>query len=181
MRRVGLLAVVLVALVGAACEFKPPPPPPPPDVIVWGDSFGVDTAPYMPYEERVHGGTHPCSWIDDIGWQALSNPPRVAVMMFMGNGVIDGACDWPDAVKRIDDGFRSVGTRVVWVAAVAHPMFPTLRPTVNGYIAPYEVAHGPADAIGGDLYLPQYRGSDLYHLNDEGAQLFAAETVEAVG
>jgi hypothetical protein len=172
MRRILLAAALGAASLGlAGCLGGTAPAAAPaasPAVILWGDSFGESVAPYLPYEERVHGGTSPCTWRDNV---ASAPAPRTAVLVFVGNDLLNGKCDWRSAVAAITTNLRSRGSRVVWIAAPVHPDYPTLRAAVNALLA--SPAHGPANSIGGDFYLPEYRGPDGYHLNSAGAHRFA--------
>ena len=172
-RRVVLLFVGAVAL--AACATGGLKPPPPSPVVLWGDSFGEGVSPYLPYVERVHGGTSPCHWVDEI----VNTPaPGVAVLLFVGNGM--ATCNWPAAVQAITDSLQSRGSRVIWVAAPKR-LIDDLHLAVNSVLAPYGPTYGPADSVGGDVYLPQYREPDGWHLNREGDELFANAIRQAVG
>ena len=168
--------LLAVALGAVACNFKPGAPAAPGDVVLWGDSFGETVAPYLPYVERVYGGTAPCDWLDEI---RESPAPQTAVLLFVGNKLADRTCDYPNAVAAITQSLRSRGARVVWVAAPYLPIFPGARSILNAiYPNP---AHGPADAIGGDVLRLEYRNPDRNHLNVTGAKLFAQKIQGVVG
>ena len=168
-------ALTLLALMAACVPLKGEPPPGRPDVTLWGDSFGETVAPLLPYSEHFHSGTAPCDWVNSI----LEAPaPRTAVLLFVGNKLADGACDYPSAVSIITTSLEARGSRVIWVAAPLLPVNPQARTTLNS-IYP-EAAHGPADAIGGNVWLAAYRGPDNNHLNELGASVFALAIQEVV-
>ena len=169
-----IVLLVLPLLAIAACGPVKGTAVPPPSVTLWGDSFGEQVAPYLDYSERVMGGTAPCTWLDDIAERPV---PRTAVLVFVGNQL--GECDYAGTVAAITRNLRSRGSRVVWIAAPYLPVNPWARPTLNAlYPSP---AHGPADSIGGDVYMPEYRAADGQHLNALGAQRFAHAIRVAVG
>ena len=176
-RGVVLLLVGAVGLASCATGgFKPPSPPPGyAPVVLWGDSFGVGVSPYLPYVERVHGGTSPCQWVNEIG---ETPAPAVAVLLFVGNGMT--TCDWPAAVQAITESLQSRGSRVIWVAAPKR-LVDDLHLAVNTVLAPYGPTRLPADSVGGDVYLPQYREPDGWHLNRDGDERFAQAIKQAVG
>src|SRR5688572_18556206 len=83
-----------------------------PGTVLWGDSFGKSVAPYLSYDEHVHGGSSPCDWIDDV----MKTPaPEVAVMVFVGNKL--QSCDYRAAARFITQSLQSRGSHVIWIAA----------------------------------------------------------------
>jgi hypothetical protein len=182
MKRFVTLALAASMLALAACAPTKSTATAPPRVVVWGDSFGVSVAPYLApagYDVRAHGGFAPCDWLPDIRATAASRPPAVAVLLFVGNKLADGRCDYPTAVQAITTSLASRGSRVIWIAVPFLPIFPQARTTLNAlYPNP---AHGPANSIGGDVYAQEYRAADLNHLNAEGAARFADAIKQVVG
>ncbi len=183
MKRFATLALTGCILVLAACTGPTKSTATAPSsVILWGDSFGVDVAPYLAaagYDVRAYGGLAPCDSLPDIQATVASRPPAVAVLLFVGNKLADGGCDYPAAVQAITTSLASRGSRVIWIAAPLLSIFPGARPTLNAvYPNP---AHGPANSIGGDVFLPEYRAPDLNHLNAVGAARFADAIKQAVG
>jgi hypothetical protein len=175
MKRLLVLAMALAALSVAACA-PAKKGPPRPDVVLWGDSFGEQVAPYLPYDERVYGGLNPCLVVENV---TTKPAPPVAVLLFVGSNLApNGAtphCDYPSAVNTITSSLQSRGTRVVWLAALCNPQFPGDAAVLNA-IYPNPV-HGPADSIGCD---PQFREPDG-HLTEVGKQRVAHEILQAVG
>jgi hypothetical protein len=177
MMRAGLLALALVVGLGAAaCTSTPSPPPEAAAAVtLWGDSFGETVAPYLSYREHVYGGTAPCDWRDHV---ANSPAPRTAVLLFVGNKLAEGDCNYPDAVAAITRDLESRGSRVVWIAAPYMPILPLARQILNGIYPSPE--HGPADSVGGAVALVEYRAPDGNHLNVTGAERFARAIEEVV-
>ncbi|MGH9050211.1 MAG: hypothetical protein ACRDY4_10810 [Acidimicrobiia bacterium] len=176
MRRLVVLAIVAAGFaVGACAPTKKVPPRP--DVVLWGDSFGQQVAPYLPYDERVFGGLSPCHVVENV---TTTQAPPVAVLLFVGSNLAPrGAqphCDYESAVSTITSSLQSRGTRVLWLAALCNPDWPESRDILNA-IYPNPV-HGPADSIGGCD--PAYREPDG-HLNEAGRQRVAHEIMQAVG
>jgi hypothetical protein len=169
-----IVLLVLPMLAIAACAPLEGTAAPAPEVTLWGDSFGEQVAPYLAYDERVMGGTAPCDWLGDIADQPA---PHTAVLLFVGNELAE--CDYAASVAAITRDLRSRGSRVVWIAAPHLPINPAARSALNAlYPNP---AHGPADSIGGDAHLPEYRAADGQHLNAAGARRFAHAIEVAVG
>jgi hypothetical protein len=182
MKRFVTLALAASMLALAACAPTKSTATAPPRVVVWGDSFGVSVAPYLApagYDVRAYGGLAPCDSLPDIRATAANGPPTVAVLLFVGNKLADGGCDYPAAVQAITTSLASRGSRVVWIAVPFLPIFPEARATLNAlYPNP---AHGPANSIGGDVYLSVFRAADGNHLSAPGAQLFADAIKQVVG
>jgi len=173
MKRWLALAIVVAGLaVGACAPTKKVPPRP--DVVLWGDSFGEQVAPYLPYDERVYGGLSPCHVIENV---TTTPAPPVAVLLFVGSNLEpNGAtpyCDYRSAVNTITSSLQSRGTRVLWLAALCNPRYPGDAAVLND-IYPNPV-HGPADSIGCGFREPDG------HLTEEGKQRVAHAILQAVG
>jgi hypothetical protein len=162
---------LLIAVAGLACA--PTKGVPRPDVVLWGDSFGEQVAPYLPYEERVFGGLHPCLVEENV----VTNPaPPIAVFLFVGSEFAPpGNCNYQPAVDRITANLVGRGSRVIWLAALCDPHGRTNHHAVTAtYPNP---VHGPANSIGCD---PNFREPDG-HLTEVGKQRVANQILAAVG
>jgi hypothetical protein len=119
-RRILLPLLLLAATVLGACA--PLKGGAPSGVVLWGDSFGEQVAPLLPYEERVFGGTAPCHWLPEIRERAASRPPAVALLLFGGSTMPCGGLDRyvPDTLEAIRV-LEAAGTRVFVIAAPCQP------------------------------------------------------------
>jgi hypothetical protein len=176
MKRLLVLVIVLAGISVAACA-PAKKGPPRPDVVLWGDSFGEQVAPYLPYDERVFGGLNPCLVVENV---TTKPAPPVAVLLFVGSNLPpDGAqphCDYESAVNTITSSLQSRGTRVLWLAALCNPARPQDQAILNE-IYPNPV-HAPADSIGGCD--PAFREPGG-HLNEAGKQRVAHAILQTVG
>ena len=175
MRRLVVLAIVAAGLAVGACA--PTKGVPRPDVVLWGDSFGEQVAPYLPYDERVFGGLNPCLVVENVTTRPA---PPVAVLLFVGSNLPphepEPHCDYQWAVDTITSSLQSRGSRVLWIAALCNPHRPESAGILNA-IYPNPV-YGPTYSIGGCD--PAFREPDG-HLNEVGKQRVANEIMQAVG
>jgi hypothetical protein len=175
-RRVLLPSLLLVVAVTAACA-PTKKGAPPGGVVLWGDSFGEQVAPLLPYEEHYFGGTAPCHWLPEIRWHAAVRPPAVAVLLFAGSTMPCGGLDRyvPDTLEAIRV-LEAAGTCVFVLAAPCvkpGPGVPEVNPIYTSGGVP--LAWGPHDSVcPGGVYTEAYRLSDQ-HLNATGVARFAYE------
>lgn len=170
---VGLI-VALCLIVGTGCV--PQGTEPTPRVVVWGDSFGEQVRPHLPYETRAFGGTAPCDWLQNMVETPLA-PNSTAVLVFVGNKYNAG-CDYAGAVAGIEAWATSLGVRTVWIAAPLIPVYQVDSQLNSLYPHP---CYGPRNAIGGNTYISQFRAADGQHLSVEAAHVYAQQIQACVG
>ena len=149
--------------------------------MLWGDSFGEQVAPLLPYEARVYGGTAPCQWLPEIRERAASRPPAVAVLIFAGSTQPCGGLDRyvPDTLEAIRV-LSAAGTRVFVIVAPCLKSGPA--PSTPVYVdGGVPLVWGPHDSVcPGGAYTEQYRSCDQ-HLNAEGVSKFAHQIRAVAG
>lgn len=166
-----------MVIVASACA--PVKGGPPRGVVLWGDSFGEQVAPLLPYEEHVFGGTAPCDWLNHMRELAATRPPAVALLLFgestvtpcTGGSITTYPAQAFEAIRVLE----AAGTRVFVIGAPCQPPH-------KGYEAPANIAFvnggvpvhwGPYSSVcppGYPTYI-QYDG----HLNATGVARFAHE------
>ena len=171
--RILLPSLLLVIAVAAACgPVKKGAPQG--GVVLWGDSFGEQVAPLLPYEEHVFGGTAPCHWLPEIRWHAAARPPAVALLLFGGSTMPCGGLDRyvPDTLEAIRI-LEAAGTRVFVVAAPCQPNGPA--PSTPVYVSGgVPLAWSPHDSVCPPGW-PTYIRDDGHLTEPDGVARFAYE------
>lgn len=177
-RLVPFLLLLVVAVAGACTPVKGGAPS---GIVLWGDSFGEQVAPALPYEVHAFGGTAPCDWLPAMWERAASHPPAVAVLLFAGSTVTPctggNLASYPDHTHEAIRVLGAAGTRVVVLAAPCMKSGPQVNPVYTNGGVP--LAWGPHNAVcPNGQYTEAYRESDQ-HLNAHGVARFA-EQIRAV-